>query len=176
LARAGNEADDDAGRGLRTWLERHGAALLLYARQFCATSADAEDAVQAGVLRCWERAGAMQNPGPYLYACVRTAALDSGRQERRRFARERAVARDAGPSAFEDPPIERAERQVRIEAALAHLPAEQREVVVMKVWGGLTFAQIAEALGVPPGTAASRYRYALAGLGRALSQEVAHER
>jgi RNA polymerase sigma-70 factor (ECF subfamily) len=41
------------------------------------------------------------------------------------------------------------------------LPAEQKEVLVMKIWGDLTFQQIADALDIPPGTAASRYRYAL---------------
>jgi len=45
----------------------------------------------------------------------------------------------------------------------------------MKIWGGLTFAQIAEALGVPLNTAASRYRYALQRLEAELSEEKARE-
>jgi RNA polymerase sigma-70 factor (ECF subfamily) len=48
--------------------------------------------------------------------------------------------------------------------ALRTLPIEQSEVVVLKIWEGLTFAQIAEVLSVPAATAASRYRYALAKL------------
>jgi RNA polymerase sigma-70 factor (ECF subfamily) len=43
----------------------------------------------------------------------------------------------------------------------------------MKIWGGLTFAQIGEALGVPLSTAASRYRYALTRLEQELSEEMA---
>ena len=46
-------------------------------------------------------------------------------------------------------------------AALGELPAEQRAVAHLKLWGGLTFEEIAAALEIPPNTAASRYRYAL---------------
>lgn len=41
------------------------------------------------------------------------------------------------------------------------MPEEQRAVVHLKLWGELTFEQIAAALEIPPNTAASRYRYAL---------------
>ena len=67
------------------------------------------------------------------------------------------------------------QRQMRIEAALAQLPADQREVVVLKIWAGLTFMQIAQALEIPMNTVASRYRYALIRLETMLSEEVAHE-
>ena len=60
------------------------------------------------------------------------------------------------------------ERAHAIEIALGCLPAEQREVLVLKIWGELTFEEIARQLGVPPNTAASRYRYALAALRREL--------
>jgi RNA polymerase sigma-70 factor (ECF subfamily) len=60
--------------------------------------------------------------------------------------------------------IEQDERRLAIEAALAGLPKDQAEVVVMKVWGGLTLAQIATALSVSANTIASRYRYAIAKL------------
>lgn len=48
-----------------------------------------------------------------------------------------------------------------IEAALAELPPDQRAVVHLKLWDGLTFDIIGEVLGIPLNTAASRYRYAL---------------
>jgi RNA polymerase sigma-70 factor (ECF subfamily) len=51
---------------------------------------------------------------------------------------------------------------------LASLPLEQREVITLKIDGGLTFAQIAEILHVNPNTAASRYRYAMEKLRRFL--------
>jgi RNA polymerase sigma-70 factor (ECF subfamily) len=55
-----------------------------------------------------------------------------------------------------------------LEEALKSLPPEQREVITLKVDGGLTFAQIAEILKVNANTAASRYRYALEKLRRVL--------
>ena len=95
------------------------------------------------------------------------------RGERRRGSRELRAGQVDAPT-FE-PSIERAERHAMIEAALDQLPGDQREVVVMKVWGGLTFAQIAQALDIPLNTAASRYRYALARLETELSNEVIRE-
>lgn len=55
-----------------------------------------------------------------------------------------------------------------LEMALASLPTEQREVIALKIDGGLTFAHIAEILNISPNTAASRYRYALQKLRQAL--------
>ncbi len=57
-------------------------------------------------------------------------------------------------------------------AAVDRLPAEQREVLVMKIWNDLTFADIASVLNISQNTAASRYRYALAALKKNL---IAHE-
>ena len=155
----------------REWLDRHGPALVLFARQWSATLADAEDAVQNGFLKFWRTRDAAREPLPYLYACVRTAAMDLGRGERRRDRYEQANG-PAERSAFEFA-AERRERDAAIEAALAQLPGDQREVVVMKIWGGLTFAEIGEALSVPLSTAASRYRYALTRLEAELSEEMA---
>ena len=98
--------------------------------------------------------------------------MDFGRSERRRDARDRRSPAPVDAPAF-DFASERREREAVIEAALDQLPGDQREVVVMKIWGGLTFAQIGTALGVPLSTAASRYRYALARLEQELSEEMA---
>jgi len=155
----------------RQWLDRHGPALVLFARQWSATRADAEDAVQNGFLKFWRTRDTAREALPYLYACVRTAAMDLGRGERRRDRYERANEQ-ADAAAFEFP-VERHEREAAIETALGQLPGDQREVVAMKIWGGLTFAQIGEALGVPLSTAASRYRYALTRLEQELSEEMA---
>jgi RNA polymerase sigma-70 factor (ECF subfamily) len=68
--------------------------------------------------------------------------------------------------------VEHDERRTSIEAALRNLPINQAEVLVMKIWGGLTFPQIATALKISPNTAASRYRYALATLREQLATEM----
>jgi RNA polymerase sigma-70 factor (ECF subfamily) len=70
---------------------------------------------------------------------------------------------------------EEAELAASVETALGALPEEQREVLVMKIWGELTFSQIGQALAISPNTAASRYRYAIERLEIVLADEVRHE-
>jgi RNA polymerase sigma-70 factor, ECF subfamily len=53
------------------------------------------------------------------------------------------------------------ERTSEVQAALQALPAEQAEVVMLKIWEGLTFQEIATIMGESLNTIASRYRYAL---------------
>ena len=70
-----------------------------------------------------------------------------------------------------DSSVEDRERAKLIQDAMAKLPEIYREVVSLKVWGGLTFAEIADSLEIPANTAASRYRYGLQEL-RKLTREV----
>ncbi len=78
-------------------------------------------------------------------------------------------------SAFFDTTVEQREDAALIEGALRSLPPEQREVLVLRVWGSLTFAEIAATLGESINTVASRHRYALDALRRQL-KPYAHER
>ena len=157
------DEDDEAWRG---WLDRHGPALTLYARQWCPSRSDAEDAVQDAFVRFWRSRGRgrVRDETAYLFACVRTAAIDLVRAGQRRKHHESAV------NVFESAP-DRQDWRESVEVALEKLPAEQREVLVLKIWGGLTFAQIAEMLAVPVSTAASRHRYALERLETLLAKE-----
>jgi RNA polymerase sigma-70 factor (ECF subfamily) len=155
------------------WLDAHGPALVLFARQWVPGRADAEDVVQEAFLRFWRSRQRAADPAAYLFACVKSCGLEWLRGESRRSRREETVAREerTEPSLLVSP-IEQEERRAAVEAALKQLPAEQREVVVLKVWGELTFPQIATALDVSVNTAASRYRYALARLRASLSEGV----
>lgn len=154
------------------WLERHGAALVLLARQRVASQADAEDVVQEAFVRFWRSRHRADDPTAYLYTCVQNCALNWQRTRDRRSRREGAVARPESETepALAGPP-ELDDRRATIESVLQSLPDPQREVLVMKVWGGLSFPQIAEALRIPANTAASRYRYALTKLRERLTQE-----
>ena len=158
---------DDATR----WLREHGPRLVLFARLWVASQADAEDVFQEAFVRFWPRRRRARNPVAYLYQCVRRAAMNWRRSAERR-ARHEAQA-DARPL-FRTPAeeAELAELAEATQAALATLPVEQREVVVLRIWGQLTFRAVAEVLGVPPPTARSRYRYALAALRKQLPEEI----
>jgi RNA polymerase sigma-70 factor, ECF subfamily len=144
---------------------------VLLARHWVATHADAEDVVQEAFVRFWRSRASVQEPVAYLYACVKHCALDWQRGRLRRHQREFAAARPEVEALF-IAPIEQDERRVAIEAGVCGLPATQAEVLVMKIWGGLSFPQIATALGISANTAASRYRYALARLREQLAAEV----
>lgn len=142
------------------WLDEHGPALILLARQWVPTQADAEDVVQEAFVRCWQSRERVENPAAYLFACVRHCALDWQRGHNRRQRRESLVARSEVEPLF-TARIEQDERRLAMEKALASLPKDQAEVLVMKIWGGLTLGQIAGALEASVNTIASRYRYAL---------------
>jgi RNA polymerase sigma-70 factor (ECF subfamily) len=166
---------DRDGQSWRSWLSRHGPALLLLAQQHCRLRCDAEDAVQDGFVRFWKSRQRARDATAYLFACVRSAAMDVSRGRRRRDRHHVDLpANDVGAEPLFDR-LEREELAGAVEAALATLSPEQREVLVMKIWGELTFAQIAAALAINADTAASRYRYALGHLQSALRQEAAHE-
>ncbi len=138
--------------------------LVLYARQLTPSPADADDVVQMAFVRWWRRfPDGDPNHIPLLYAAVRTIALDLRRSDSRRVKREAAsdITLPGEDAPVFDVPPERRETAEIVTRALATLPEEQREVVTLKLWGGLTFQEIATALGLSINTVAGRYRYAL---------------
>src|SRR5437764_8960360 len=141
--------------------------LVLFARQFVRQLPDAEDIVQDAFVRFWRKEHSIENRG-LLYATVRSVALDLLRRDARRARREANAALEAEQTTapqfdFDDG------SQRELAAAVDRLPIEQREVLVMKIWNELTFAEIGQALGISQNTAASRYRYALAALKKNLA-------
>ena len=139
-----------------------GPGLVLFARQFVRSVADAEDIVQDAFVRFWRKEHSIENRA-LLFATVRSVALDLLRRDARRARREANAALEVEQSTqpqfdFDD------DSQRELAAAVDRLPVEQREVLVMKIWNELTFAEIGDALAISQNTAASRYRYALASL------------
>jgi len=165
--------DDDSWKD---WFHRYGPKLLLCARQWTRSFADAEDVVQEAFVRFWRNQRRLGgDPQALLFTSVRRAATDLARRNSRRSAREeRAEGGLENTSPSFEIPLEGDDRRVDIESALRGLPVEQREVLVLKIWGELTFEQIAAQLGIPPNTAASRYRYALAAMRDALTAADCH--
>jgi RNA polymerase sigma-70 factor (ECF subfamily) len=140
--------------------------LVLFARQWVRSAADAEDIVQDAFVKFWRRNHQIDNRA-LLYATVRSTALDLIRRDSRRARRENEAV--AGVDQTIEPQFQSGDdSQHALARALDRLPHEQREVLVMKIWNELTFAEIAQSLDISQNTAASRYRYALAALKKEL--------
>jgi len=146
----------------RTCFSQLAPGLLLFARQWVHSAADAEDIVQDAFVKFWRRNHNVQNRA-LLYATVRSTALDLIRRDSRRARREREAIADL-EQAVEPEFRTEDESQRALAMAMERLPNEQREVLVMKIWNELSFAEIGQALGISQNTAASRYRYALRAL------------
>jgi RNA polymerase sigma-70 factor, ECF subfamily len=153
------------------WLADHASKFLLFARQQSRSEADAQDLVQESVVECWQQQGdeTPPPPVPLVFATIRRRAVDLARSRERRVRRE--LATEPTAECWFDTSAEDRERNRMIQAAMSQLSGIYREVITLKVWGGLTFAEIAETLNIPANTAASRYRYGLAEL-RKLTKEV----
>ena len=138
----------------RTWLEASARRFLLFARDQTRCEADAQDVLQDALVEMWRRGEGRTPDAALVFATIR----------RRRDIREQAA-----PEWFHTTAVEPAHED-DLERAVKALPSHLREVVVLKVWSELTFQQIADTLGIPLNTAASRYRYALENLRAALKE------
>lgn len=141
---------------LAHWVDAHAGALLLYARQWCASP---EDVVQEVFVRLVSQRPPPDNVKGWLYRAVRNAAISAGRSERRRQRHETAAAASR-PTWFVPNEGSSLDASV-VAAALDELPPEEREPLVAHLWGGLTFEQIGELSGVSSSTAHRRYLQAL---------------
>ena len=148
-------ADLAAGRAeaFAALYDRYSAKLYRAALAMLGSSADAEDVVQevfVSMVRSRHKLAEVRSLNAYLFTALRHAA------------HRRAAAPSSVSLSVVDPPsVPAVEHDDRLDRALQQLPPEQREVVALKIDGGLTFAQIGQALDISPNTAASRYRYAL---------------
>jgi RNA polymerase sigma-70 factor, ECF subfamily len=154
--------DDTCGQAhWARWIQEYAPRLLLFARQQTRAEADAQDLVQEAILEAVKRQGDGTPPPPALvFATIRRRAVDLARSEGRRATRELAACGSAAEPWF-DTAVEDREQARLIQEAMSRLPENYRAVLTLKLWGELTFAEIAGTLGIPPNTAASRYRYAL---------------
>ena len=140
---------------VRRLYDQHGPALVAYACGFVTDAAAAEDVVHGVFLRLLSAEITTPDvPVAYVYRSVRNAALNARRSGLK------LAELDPQSSVFRHRDRNQ-EAALALEKALAELPEEQREAVVIRVWSGLTLEEIAAAVGVPLNTIASRYRYAL---------------
>jgi len=160
----------------KRWLAENGPRLLLFARSWGKSREDAEDLVQEAILKMWHYQHEQKRGGgppdlALVFSTIRFGGLMLHRSEKRRRKREEAIVYlHDFQDVWLDPVMEDDEDAVRLRDAVQNLSEKLREVVVMKTWGGLTFAQISDVLAISPNTAASRYRYALEQLTQDLKQ------
>lgn len=154
-------------RALQAVYGRHSPMVYGLARRVTASTAHAEEITQEVFVYLW------QNPDrfdasrgslrAFLGALTHRRAVDEVRRNSRRSAREERVGGDVtNLDSFEiGADIERTQTAERVRAAVSSLPDQQREAVLLAYFGGLTFRQVADHLGIPEGTAKSRLRLGL---------------
>ena len=140
-------------------LDEHGAGLVLYAQQWCDTP---EDVVQEAFLRLVRQKAAPRNVVGWLYRVVRNGAISASRSRARRRRHETAAAVRDEPW-FHPAPSERLDADAATRA-LKRLPIHERETIVARLWGGLTFDEIARLTGSSTSTVHRRYQAGLASL------------
>ena len=142
------------------WLGKYGPQLLLFARTQTRCEADAEDLLQEAVVESSGKSEGTPPDLPLVYTTLRRRAIDLARKTDRRTTREEVTTERSEDCWFDDT-IEQKETAWLIDRAIKNMPEKFREVVMLKIWSELTFAQIAQTLDIPLNTAASRYRYGL---------------
>ncbi len=140
-------------------IDRHSAALELYARQWCD---DPADVVQEAFVKLSVLSVEPLNPAAWLFRAVRNGAINEGISRKRRLRHETRAAAwfEASRATRHDPAFD----VEAVQGALASLPVEEREVIVARLWGGLTFEQVAELTGSSSSSAHRLYQAGLAAL------------
>jgi RNA polymerase sigma-70 factor (ECF subfamily) len=147
---------------------QHAAALRLYLRQWPAGD---EDLVQDAFIKLAQQSPPPEQILPWLYRVVRNGALAANRSEARRRRRQDQVSAAEAWFVVTD---DQTDGQLAMQA-LTELPLEQREVVVARIWGGLTFDEVARLAGCSLATAHRRYQAGLAALRERLQGSWTHK-
>jgi RNA polymerase sigma-70 factor (ECF subfamily) len=149
---------------LRRLYDEHAQSLYAFLLNFTRDESDTRDLLQEIFVKLARNPGWLddiRDGRAFLIRLAHNAAIDLIRRRgTRERTRENFAAESISPFAPAPDPDEQTFR-AGLARALAGLPPEQRAVVHLKLWEGLTFEQIADALDIPQNTAASRYRYGL---------------
>jgi RNA polymerase sigma-70 factor, ECF subfamily len=144
--------------------DAYGDSLYRYLTLKLGSAQDAEDVLQETFVRLaryGDRRRFIRDPKAFAFRCAHNEASRFWKKRLRRRNEEAAFRPELASLLFQGPD---GASEIRLGQALAGLSAEQREVIVLKDFEGLTFRAIGAACGVSTHTAASRYRYGLARL------------
>ncbi len=137
-------------------LDEHGAALELFASQWTEMP---DDCVQEAFLQLVRQKSPPDQIVPWLFRVVRNRAISLRRSSQRRQKHESAAAHER-PSWFE-PTAHSPIDDAKLTEALQSISDDYREVIVAKLWGGLSYEQIAEVVGTSRSSAHRRYEAGL---------------
>ncbi len=144
--------------------DEHAQPLYAFLLNFTRAEADTRDLLQeifVKLARQPELLAGVREERAFLVRLAHNAAIDFMRRRGTRDrTKENFAAEIRSPFAPTSDPDEKFFRD-ELAIVLGELPSEQRAVVHLKLWGELTFEEIAGALDISPNTAASRYRYGL---------------
>jgi RNA polymerase sigma-70 factor, ECF subfamily len=169
--------DSGDTRAFEVIFDRHAGAGYSLALRMCGRRALAEDIVQEAFLSLWHSGSgydrARGSVRSWVLSAVHNRAVDALRRTGAKAGRdvsdegiaERLPAREAT-----DTEVERREEARRVRSALDELPPDQRQVIELAYFGGLSHSQIAEMLDLPPGTVKGRMRLGLTKLRSALGE------
>jgi RNA polymerase sigma-70 factor (ECF subfamily) len=176
-----NRVADRDETALALLYERYAQLIYALALRILQQPELAEDLVQETFVRVWRRASTFRSgPGgvpAWLFRIARNLALDQLRRQAARPHTIQLAADSDGETAghnLVDPAVDVAEqgwqrvRRDQVRNALTQLPLEQRQVIELAYFAGLTHRELANQLGVPLGTVKSRLRRGLQTLSRLL--------
>jgi RNA polymerase sigma-70 factor (ECF subfamily) len=148
-------SDDNQPGWCEALYEAKASELILYGRALGLGHGEAEDVLQETFIALLKLANRPVQPQHYAVRAFRNRALNYRRSIWRRLAREWESLRWFERNSSET------EEERHAMRALAELPQDQREVIVLKIWHAYTFESIGTLLNISPNTAAGRYRYGL---------------
>jgi RNA polymerase sigma-70 factor, ECF subfamily len=155
-------------RAFEVIFDRHASAALSLAHRICRRRATAEDVVQEAFLALWRHGAryerARGSVRSWLLSVVHNRAIDAVRRSLvidRRTAGDSQIAERLAAPGLTDNEVVRRDEAARVRQALGQLPPEQRRVIELSYFGGLTHSQIAEFLELAPGTVKGRMRLGL---------------
>lgn len=155
------------GQRIGELVDAHGAALALYARQWCRAP---EDALQEALIELLRQSPVPDHPVAWLYKTVRRRAMNLARAERRRAKHHRQAGEQRKPWFLPTDGV--LGEPIDVEALLKRLPPLEREIVVARVWGELSYAQIAELVDLSTSSVHRRYQRALVELERIMNNQL----
>ena len=157
---------DTAGQALQVAFARHQDELLGTLYYLVGNVEDARDALQEAFVKCWchrHETPQIQNLRAWIFRVVMNTGRDLRQTAWRRRRRPLPGDESMIETAQESPETAAAGREqvTRLRQAIRRLRSEEQEVFLLRQNGDLTYEQIAEAVGIPVGTAKTRMRLAL---------------